>query len=154
MDAKAHRVATNLWVGSAPTTRAHRAAIIKHFDVLVLCAEEYQPSARAFPGVEVVRCGIDDADLTRREKNRVFWGAIEVLGARQNGQRVLVTCWQGRNRSALVAAAALIFGGRSAQGAIAQVRRGRKVSHVLSNPSFVNFLRRFWREYAAWTEEA
>ena len=136
----AHRVATRLWVGSAPTTRDDRRAVCDQFDVIVFCAEEFQPDAKLFPGVIVWRCGIDDADITRREENLVFTTADNAENAYSEGLRVLVTCWQGRNRSAVVAAASMILRGYTPRQAIATVRARRKVSYVLSNPSFVRFL--------------
>lgn len=143
----AHRIGKGLWVGAAPRTWEDREWVMENFDVVVFCAEEYQPRSSSFPGVRVIRCGIDDDDLTRREKEKVLVTALDVDDSRRDGEEVLVTCWQGVNRSALVAASALILAGKSPAGAIEMVRRRRRVPHVLSNPSFVRFLRDFWAYY-------
>ena len=153
MPMTAHRVATNLWVGSAPTTRDDRRAVIDNFDVIVFCAEEFQPKAKLFPGVEVVRCGIDDDVITWREMKLVILTAAYIHAVRGDRERTLVTCWQGRNRSALVAALAMIIGTYTPRQAIATVRERRKIPHVLSNPSFTQFLRDSERHLERWARE-
>ena len=90
------------------------------FDVLVLCASEYQPPARDFPGVQVIHCPLEDiageipsvsiskASSCRKgefttdteqcqgadeaARKRLCWTVDAVVKSVHNGRRVLVTC--------------------------------------------------------------
>jgi protein-tyrosine phosphatase len=104
----AHALDTNLWQGAAPPMGAtlQKAG----FQLLVLCAAEHQPPAEHFPGVEVIYAPNDDDDSrwpTREELRIALSAAVRVVEALQKGQKVLVTCWAGRNRSGLVSALVL-----------------------------------------------
>lgn len=104
----AHHISSGLWQGGVPLpgTTVRDAG----FHVLVLCAMEYQPSADEFPGIEVVHAPNDDDDSrtpTRDELRIAMKASQRVLRALQAEQKVLVTCWAGRNRSGLVSALAL-----------------------------------------------
>ena len=87
--------------GSAPP-----AGVRLPFDVIVLAAMEYQPD---LPGYEVIRVPLDDGpppnEATRR---RIRAAAREIAARVRTGERVLVTCWQGRNRSGVLAGLALV----------------------------------------------
>jgi protein-tyrosine phosphatase len=135
-DIDAHRIAPKLWVGSTPGPE-HGAL----FDVIVLCAVEYQPS---LPNVRVIHAGFDDTLEPTRAELRIARDAAAMVNMhRSAGRRVLVSCMQGRNRSALVAALALVLQGTPPTMAITQVRRYRKHPEgklVLSNPAFMSFL--------------
>ena len=91
-----------LYIGSAPRSSLG-------FDVVVLTAREYQPPALMFPGSVVVRIPLDDSEvpLTRRELAFVEEESRFVADLWRSGNDVLVTCWMGRNRSALVSALVL-----------------------------------------------
>lgn len=137
MNLDAHRIAPKLWVGSRPGPEVCRV-----FDVVVLAAMEYQPK---LPCAIVLRAPIDDDQLTLQEAQKVIDAARKVNELRRCGKRVLVTCNMGVNRSALVAALALMLLGASAEEAIAQVRSNRKPPSgmmPLSNEHFVAALRR------------
>jgi len=56
------------------------------------------------------------------------------------GERVLVTCWQGRNRSALVAALALYLLSGADGGGILRHIQGRRPG-ALTNPVFAHAVR-------------
>jgi hypothetical protein len=102
----ASKVARNLYVGSAPQPGT------KGFDVIVLCADEYQPSAGHY--------------LSSRELAVPVQAARRVARHLQAGRTVLVTCRMGRNRSAFVAALALhLASGRSGRRCVEQVRKHR-----------------------------
>lgn len=105
----ANHIAHNIWQGSAPRTPEVQANLHRQFDVLVLTAEEYQPPAASFPGVEVIHAGFDDSGQPMKaDEFRLASAASAVVADRvRAGYRVLVTCWQGRNRSGLVTALAL-----------------------------------------------
>ena len=62
--ADAHWIAPKLWQGSAPTDAHDLSA----FDVVVLCAREHQPVLARVR--EVVRCPIDDGEVTATMKVR------------------------------------------------------------------------------------
>ncbi len=141
MNIDASRIAPKLYQGSVPPMgTALRAA---GFDVLVLAAEEHQPPAYRFPGVEVIHAGYDDSGkaITAREMHIAQDAATRVSLAILSGKRVIVTCFAGLNRSGLISALALYFatGQRmSGRECLAQVRANRP--GALNNPSFVALL--------------
>lgn len=151
----ADRVFEHLWMGSAPAT----GRLVKDggFDWVVLCALEYQPAAERFAGVRVVHCPLDD-DPVRGLPHKDQAMALRVgrmMGqAAKRGERVLITCYLGRNRSGLVMAHALltVVPNMSATEAIYRIRQARG-SAALSNPRFVEILRaeRPAREPLLWT---
>ena len=118
-------VGHNLWVGSVPTDPA---AVAKKFDALVLAAEEFQDvfPVHKFPGTKLILAPLDDAKPTHNEKVTALRAALEVYDLNKKGKRVLVTCAKGVNRSALIAALALVLGGSTAQQAISKIRKTRK----------------------------
>ena len=98
---------SGFYQGSLPPSGAElrRAGI----DLLVLAAEEFQPAASIFEGVEVLHAPLDDSGkpVTRREWETARDAAGRVALAVKQGRNVLVTCVQGRNRSGLISALAL-----------------------------------------------
>lgn len=131
-------VAPRLWIGSRPPVDVD----LPHVDVLVLCAAEFQPTTLAFHG-EVIRCPMDDADLTRAEINLALVTSKRVATALTAKRRVLSTCAMGINRSAFIAALAL---GRltyaSASDLITQIR-DRRDPRCLSNDHMRELLGKF-----------
>lgn len=125
-----------LYQGHAPPTGD--AARHAGFDAIVLCAEEYQPTD--FPGVRVLHVPLDDARPTPEEWLRANVAARDVASLLRAGKRVLVTCWQGRNRSGLVVALALRRMGMTGQQAVERVRSRR--AGALTNPHFVEAILR------------
>lgn len=110
--------------------------------MLVLCAAEWQPPERAFPGVGVLRCKLDDSGVPATEKEvcdaRAAGKIVAYLVG--EGRRVVVTCAQGRNRSGLVAALAVHhLHGLDGLACREWVRRRR--GDVLLNPYFNAVLR-------------
>ncbi len=75
---------------------------------------------------------MEEPDLVRETARTV----ADRLGA---GRRVLVHCWAGLNRSGVVAARALMFGGVPVDQAIAAVRAARGAD-ALFNAHFVTWL--------------
>lgn len=129
-----HEVAPDLWVGSKPLP-GHYA-----FDVIVLCASDYQPPAEHFPGVDVIHAPFDDTyQPTDDDVTMAMRAAHTVLKHLKAGKRVLVTCWAGHNRSALVAALAMKRKWKAdAATVVQQIRAARE--HTLHNKSFVKIL--------------
>lgn len=134
----ANRLARRLWIGSRPPLGD--ALVRRGFDVLVLCAEEYQPRSTQFRGLHaVLHAGIDDAVPSERELERAINAAIRTNVHIDRGRRVLVTCMAGLNRSALTCALVLHLryglDGREVVEAVRQRRRG-----AFTNQHFVRFL--------------
>lgn len=139
----ASNVAPKLWIGAKPPADRTYPGV----DVIVLCAAEYQPEQLPHFKGRIVRCPIPDDALSSAETHRVLMAAREVERALRAGQRVLVTCQMGINRSALVAAIALsrlsvrrapsgkIVARASADEVIALLRRKRD-ARCLYNPHF------------------
>jgi protein-tyrosine phosphatase len=133
-----------LWIGSAPETGpgvAHAG-----FHSLVLCAEEYQPRSREFPGLRhVLHAPLQDHIPTGVEIDTALEAAMHIADMHAAGERILVTCLAGRNRSGLVCALAIvaITGARPLDAAmlVRMRRRGPDGMPALTNPAFIKFLR-------------
>ncbi len=135
----ADRILPGLYQGSKP----EKGATLKlaGFDSLVLCAEEYQPSAKVFPGVEVHHAPLDDHpyELSDAEWLRIIEAAEFAMTSVHLGKRVLVTCWMGINRSGIVnAVAVMMLTGCKPRQAVRHLRRRRR--KALSNTSFAQQL--------------
>ena len=156
MDA-AQEIHPGLWQGYWPPPGEWLAR--RGFSTLVLCAMEYQPphvvppqiammagmrAANPWPGIEVVYAPNDD-DFDNKPSREIVKRAIKaarIVAARlAEDRKVLVTCWQGKNRSGLVSALGLHFHlGISGEEAtrIVQTRR----TNGLRNPIFIEMLSR------------
>lgn len=143
----AHRVGKKLWVGSCPIlwgVEGSPAEVVKKngFSLVVLCAEELQEVPLG--DVAVMKVPLDDHEITRGEYRLALRAASLISKKREQGQRVLVTCQMGVNRSSLVAAMSLMLRDQlPAQVAISQIQERRKPAigmKPLSNKSFVGAL--------------
>jgi hypothetical protein len=138
---EANEIAPRLWMGSRPEPGPKLRAC--GVDILVLCAMEYQPQPEWYPGVDVQRIHLDDAELPGREALEAFQLASHLAKELKRGRCVLVTCQQGRNRSGLITALALTqFTGCSGIEA-AHAVRARRLSPfgpALSNHHYVEAL--------------
>jgi protein-tyrosine phosphatase len=94
------------------------------FDTIVLAAMEYQPE---LPGYEVLRATLDDSGPppTPIERTLIRHAAHEVARQLRAGKRVLVTCWQGRNRSGVISGLALVELGVPREEAIRRISEFR-----------------------------
>ena len=128
----------SLWQGGADDVASG-----EHFDVIVLCAEEFQPASHiiAKPGTQVVHAPNDDSGhpLSREQATVAIAASRVAARAFREGKKVLISCMQGRNRSGLVTALALhrlygMAGDRCAQ----YVKQKRE--NALTNPYFTDFL--------------
>lgn len=121
----ADKVGRNLWVGAVPI---YPEEVEKNFDAVVLAAEEFQKNIADLqrPSVRVILAPMDDHDPTAEEKVIALKAALQVYDLNKMGKRVLVTCAKGVNRSALIAALAMVLAGSSADEAIARIRAHRK----------------------------
>lgn len=133
-----NRVAPKLYFGSAP--RVGSALTRAGFDVVLLCAREYQPRSRELPGVLVVHCGIDNSLAPTEAEIETAIDASRVAAtAVMDGKRVLISCWMGKNRSGLVMALTLMrLYGLSGPEAVQAVQAARP--GALFNPAFVSLV--------------
>jgi hypothetical protein len=106
------------------------------FDVIVTLYADAQPAPW---GVEELRFGFPDADLTPEFAERAIALARHAHRRWRDGQRVLVRCQAGVNRSGLVMALVLMLDGLDAHDAIALIRE-RRAPAVLSNFAYVRWL--------------
>lgn len=134
-----------LYQGSLPPSA--EAVRLNGFDVLVFCAKEVQPPAHALQvrGLKVLRCGIDDNghDLPTDDEKLVQRTAREVEMRMSAGQKILVTCAQGRNRSGLVNALVIhraMRGTKSGADVVRYIQSRRP--NALTNEAFVRAIRR------------
>lgn len=105
------------------------------FDTIVLAAMEYQPD---MPGYEVLRVPLDDGPPpTPEERTLIRATARDVARRVRAGRRVLVTCWQGRNRSGVIAGLALVELGLPGPRA---ARRIQRLRNGLTNPHFLDMV--------------
>jgi hypothetical protein len=136
------KLVDNLWMGGYPPPDARLG---EHFDCLVLCAREYQVP-ECFGDVQVAQAMLDDSGccMTKEEQQQAVKAAGRVIKWLNDGLKVLVTCFAGRNRSGLVSAIALCKGPNSMtpQNATKLIRLIRG-PNALSNPQFVAFLNDF-----------
>lgn len=137
----ASNVAPKLWVGAKPPLDRSYPGV----DMIVLCAAEYQP--RSFPHFQktIVHCPLIDDALDPTQRTWAIGAGHKVAVALRAQQRVLVTCMQGRNRSALVAALALGQITRASSQQIVELIREKRMQTCLTNPHFVEYLERFVR---------
>ncbi len=138
----ATHIAPRLWQGGFPLVPMTVAA--SGFDMIVLCAEELQPDKVPcnFSGCVVVCAPLDDTDEPDKVPGIVEAAANAanvVVDALGRGQRVLVTCAKGRNRSGLVVALVLVahlrISGREARERVQTLR-----PNALTNGAFAAFL--------------
>jgi protein-tyrosine phosphatase len=131
----AHRITSCLWQGANPPQGAalHAAGV----NVLVLCAMEHQAPAHAYPGVDVIRAPMDDSSVVPQQ---IAMSAARLATTRCcRGQRVLIACNQGRNRSGLVSALVLWNLGYGTGKRCADRVRGRRPG-ALTNSAFYAWL--------------
>lgn len=104
----ADKIVGGLYIGSAP--RADIDYKAHGFDVILLCAAGYQPASLKV--AKLLRFPLMDSYPMSKDEFWKNWqsaqtAAAVVEGNLRVGKTVLVTCEQGRNRSALVCALTL-----------------------------------------------
>lgn len=132
-----HRVAPKLYVGSFPGGGAELRAEAQRigFARVIRCAFEF-PDDCEYP--------LDDARLTPEQIKLFEKASDDVADGLRKGQRTLVTCHLGINRSALVAGLAMVkaykFTGRQALMTIRALRKTPDGKPALRNDSFALWL--------------
>jgi hypothetical protein len=107
------------------------------FTVLVLCASEFQPAATRFPGVKVLRVPLDDVQIDAPMWQAASTTARAVARLVRQGNKALITCGFGLNRSSLVSAMTLHeLEGISGAAAVARIRKRQGHNWALYNQSF------------------
>lgn len=151
----ADEVAKNLWVGGLPTDAD---AVDKNFDALVLASREFQDvfPAHKYPNTKLILAPMDDEPNSPKPpgpetKATALKAALEVHDLNKAGKKVLVTCAAGVNRSALIAAMAMVIGGFNSSHAINRIRKRRKPPSGLKplfNQHFQKIIKDFDAELA------
>ena len=138
------RIFGSLFMGSRPPEGAILARL--GFQVVVLCADSFQPPSSAFPELlEVIHAPFHDAPgfgFKPAERLIAEDAGRRVAAHVRKGRKVLVSCEMGINRSGLVTAIALHrgtgMGGLEARKVIRSRRQVRP--EALWNPHFVDYL--------------
>ena len=91
--------------------------------------------------VTELRYGFGDGALDAVDMDRVVGAAVWAHARWAAGDRVLVRCQAGLNRSGLVTALVLMLAGWEPAAAVRQIRAARS-PHALYNPAFVEWLGR------------
>lgn len=136
----ADEVHARIFVGSLPPKG--QALAYAGFTHLVLCAKEHQPPFEDFPRVSVLHCPFDDSDAySGRQYQRMqvlvrdTARQVARIHRAQTTSKVLVTCFAGVNRSALVAGLAMVYIGIPGADVVHYIRK-RRFPHSLSNKLF------------------
>lgn len=133
------KIYENLWQGAFPPPGDTIAS--KGFNVLVLAAEEHQRDD-LYPGVKVILApGDDDQRLNRLERFLPIWlpAAQQVAEHVRAGDKCLVTCMGGYNRSGFINAMALHYlTGWSGKDCVDRIKSRRQ--HGLSNATFATYI--------------
>lgn len=133
----ASQVSPGLWIGPAPPVDYG----FHGFHALVLAAAEVQPMAMAYQG-RIWRVRLFDVmSQSLTHTNSAIRAGRAVASALQRHEHVLVTCYAGQNRSALIAGLALLqtYSELDGYGAI-ELIRGNHSPQALSNPAFCQTL--------------
>lgn len=131
-------VVKNLWIGPYPELGEDL-----FFDRVILSAKEFQPRDNFFPGTRIFPVPLSDENprLSLEESALALQAGAVVSWWMRQGKKVLITSGDGLNRSAIIAAIALVTGGMPSEVAIKKVREARGPK-ALSNPHLVRLLQR------------
>jgi protein-tyrosine phosphatase len=121
------------------------SAAFEEFDILVLCAGEWQPHV-SLPEEDrekrVIRVPYDDSHsaLIPSVLKSLHKAAEELTEEHKRGKRILITCMAGRNRSGLLTALVLMKRfGFPAHDAIQTIKE-RRGDFALTNTTFTSYL--------------
>lgn len=144
-----------LYMGSFPLVGSNLCA--DGFHLLVLCAVERlymlgNPSERETSEMfqcQTLHAPFDDGSVNDEVVLAARHAARNTVAALQRGEKVLVTCNAGRNRSGLVVALALLatFPAMTPQSVVKLIKKRRVTpggEKALTNDEFVDFIK-LWR---------
>jgi len=129
-----------IWMGGHPPIGP---GLYKHgIDSLVLAAKEFQPGAQSFPDIAVLHAPMDDdfKGMPPGDKERAINAAMWTARQVRRGKTVLVTCWQGRNRSGVITALALMLLKKMSPDQAVHLIRAARGPLAMSNPHFKRLL--------------
>jgi hypothetical protein len=109
----------------------------EHFDTVVTL---YALASPVDWYVKEVRLGFFDHSEVDLDEHDLAHAARAAFRDWSKGRRVLIRCQAGWNRSGLITALALMLAGKTANDAIALIRK-RRSPHALCNSDFVDWLR-------------
>lgn len=131
-----------LWQGGTPdeemidVSNAFSKAVEEHgFTAVVTLDSRSNPVEWAVPEL---RYGFTDGPVVREELPRILEVADWAYEKWQRGEKVLIRCAAGANRSGLITAIVLMKDGLDPKRAIETIRRKR--SYALSNSEFVRLI--------------
>lgn len=125
---------------------SYASPVSEHFDFVLNCARELAPEDGAEKDQGIWHIRLDDNDDPEGQREEILNGVRRLTEALYQGDRCLVTCAQGRNRSAVVIAETLIQDHYHVQAqylvqeAIDRIQDVR--DHALTNRAFVSWLGR------------
>lgn len=137
-----NEVTPRLWMGAAPDP----TELYSRFDAIVMCAQEIQPVMRKFKGTVLRAPFHGDPYPMARERKIAIRAAREVVKRLQKGQKVLVTCSDGLERSGLVTGITLRMATKKQPGEIIYLIRKARGDWALRNPSFARIICGFARK--------
>ncbi len=137
-------ITSGLWMGSKPSPEINYRDLGFHY--LVFCASEYHPRPSHFEDVKVSRLDLEDgpATVVPSEIRRIRHTTKRIIAGIRSGEKALITCLDGMNRSGLVTAMILnILQGISGRQAVHHIQSRRFLdgkTPFWNNPSFENYL--------------
>lgn len=135
------KVTPKLWQGSRPPQGDALSKL--GVDVVILAADEHQPSDECFSGVRVIHCPLhDQADQSLEDLAKIILTGHEVSRLLLSGATVLSTCHMGLNRSGVLSALGLCGIGVPPKVAVETVRKARGPL-ALSNRTFERIVRSY-----------
>ena len=136
-------IATNLWQGGTPDEElidtSSAASLFENslnFTAVVTLDSRSQPVGWS---IKELRYGFIDGRIERNQISKLLQVADWAYENWKSGEKVLIRCQAGANRSGLIVAIVLMKDGYSADEAINLIKSKRPFA--LSNSEFVSFLR-------------
>lgn len=141
-------IMSGLWMGGTHDRDVRHLA--RGDDVQDICPADYDAVVTMYADANPVGWGVDELrvslydspnGLSEADAERVIEAARWAHARWRRGEKVLIRCQAGCNRSGLVTALVLMLNGWSASRAITRIR-ARRSRHALFNESFVHWLLR------------
>ena len=130
----ATEVIPRLWQGGKPAPGCYS------FDLIVLVDDEYQPEASSFPCSRVLRIPLSDYRLpTPEEYVQARLVAETVVAWYRAGNKILVTCGAGLNRSGLITGLTMKMLGYQQDDLIRLIRQARG-DRAIRNTGYLAFI--------------
>lgn len=136
-----HMITDRLWMGGLPTGFPQ---LFERWDVIVLCAGEYQPHVELPEDWNkvILRVPFDDSPnaIPHSVEKSLHKQAKYLAQLHAEGKNILITCFAGVNRSGLLTALVLRYAfGCDGAEAIYKIQSVR--TFALTNKTFCNYIR-------------